>query len=77
MNLILFDSPFEKMRLEGSDHRSKHIFEVLRARVGTKVFVGFVNGLRARAEVTRHGVFFTVLWRQRRGFVAQVFDALG
>ena len=44
MNLILFDSPFEKIRLEGSDLRAKHIFEVLRARVGTKVFVGFVNG---------------------------------
>ena len=52
MNLILFDSPFEKKRLEGSDLRAKHIFKVLRARVGTKVFVGFVNGLRARAEVT-------------------------
>ena len=50
VDLILFDSPFEKMRLEG-DHRSKHIFEVLHARVGTKVFVGFVNGLRARAEL--------------------------
>ena len=52
MNLILFDSPFEKTRLVGSDLRAKHIFKVLRARVGSKVFVGFVNGLRARAEVT-------------------------
>lgn len=52
MNLILFDSPFEALRLEGSDLRAKHIFKVLRARVGAKVFVGFVNGLRARAEVT-------------------------
>jgi RsmE family RNA methyltransferase len=52
MNLILFDSPFEKTRLVGSDLRAKHILKVLRARVGSKVFVGFVNGLRARAEVT-------------------------
>jgi len=52
MNLILFDSPFETKRLEGSDPRAEHIFKVLRARVGTKVFVGFINGLRARAEVT-------------------------
>ena len=52
MNLILFDSPFEKKRLESNDLRAKHIFKVLRARVGTKIFVGFVNGLRARAEVT-------------------------
>ena len=52
MNLILFDSPFEKMRIDGSDLRAKHIFKVLRARVGTKIFVGFVNGLRGRAEVT-------------------------
>jgi RsmE family RNA methyltransferase len=52
MNLILFDSPFETKRLEGHDPRAAHIFKVLRARVGTKVFVGFVNGLRARAEVT-------------------------
>ena len=52
MNLILFDTPFEVTRLEGEDPRAQHIFKVLRARVGTKVFVGFVNGLRARAEVS-------------------------
>lgn len=52
MNLILFDSPFETKRLEANDPRAQHIFKVLRARVGTKVFVGFVNGARARAEVT-------------------------
>lgn len=51
MNLILFDSPFETKRLEAGDPRAEHIFKVLRARVGTKVFVGFVNGPRARAEV--------------------------
>lgn len=39
------------MRLEGADPRAEHIFKVLRARVGTRVFVGFINGPRARAEV--------------------------
>lgn len=52
MNLILFDQPFEATRLEANDPRAGHIFKVLRGRVGTKVFVGFVNGLRARAEVS-------------------------
>ncbi|MFT5837090.1 MAG: 16S rRNA (uracil1498-N3)-methyltransferase [Candidatus Azotimanducaceae bacterium] len=51
MNLILFDKPFETKRLEGDDPRAQHISKVLRARVGTKVFVGFVNGMRARSEV--------------------------
>ncbi len=51
MNLILFEKSFETTRLEAKDPRAEHIFKVLRARVGTKVFVGFVNGLRARAEV--------------------------
>jgi RsmE family RNA methyltransferase len=52
MNLILFDSPFETKRLEAGDTRAEHIFKILRAKVGTKVFVGFVNGMRARAEVS-------------------------
>jgi RsmE family RNA methyltransferase len=52
MNLILFDSPFETKRLEAGDSRARHLFKVLRARVGTKVFVGFANGPRARAEVS-------------------------
>lgn len=52
MNLILFDSPFEAKRLQGDDPRAQHICKTLRARIGTKVFVGFVNGLRARTEVT-------------------------
>jgi RsmE family RNA methyltransferase len=52
MNLILFDKPFETTRLEADDPRAAHIRKVLRARVGAKVFVGFVNGLRARAEVS-------------------------
>lgn len=51
MNLILFNEPFEQTRLEADDPRAKHIRTVLRAQIGTKVFLGFVNGLRARAEV--------------------------
>jgi RsmE family RNA methyltransferase len=52
MNLILFDKPFEQLRLEPGDSKGQHIRKVLRAELGTKVFVGFVNGLRARAEVS-------------------------
>lgn len=52
MNLILFNEPFEQTRLDADDPRAKHIRKVLRAELGTKVFLGFVNGLRARAEVT-------------------------
>ena len=52
MNLILFNEPFEQIRLDADNPRAKHIRKVLRAQIGTKVFLGFVNGLRARAEVT-------------------------
>ena len=52
MNLILFEKPFETLRLESGDPRVAHIRKVLRAEIGTKVFVGFANGPRARAEVT-------------------------
>lgn len=55
MNLILFDKPFEAIRLEPGDPKAQHIRKVLRAQIGTKVFVGFVNGLRARAEVSALG----------------------
>ena len=51
MNLILFDDTFESVRLEGSDPRAQHLRKVLRAEVGTLVFVGFANGPRARAKV--------------------------
>ncbi len=52
MNLILFDKPFEQIRLEPGDPKAQHIRQVLRAEIGTKVFIGFVNAERARAEVT-------------------------
>lgn len=52
MNLILFEKPFETIRLEPGDPRGQHIRKVLRVTVGTKVFLGFVNAERARVEVT-------------------------
>ncbi|HAV12421.1 MAG TPA: 16S rRNA methyltransferase [Opitutae bacterium] len=51
MNIILFDEPFESATLPAGSEEAKHIRKVLRAQVGTKVFIGFVNGLRARAVV--------------------------
>lgn len=55
MNLILFEKPFETIRLEPGDPKARHIRKVLRAQLGTKVFLGFVNAERARAEVTALG----------------------
>jgi 16S rRNA (uracil1498-N3)-methyltransferase len=54
MNLILFEEPFETVRLEGADPRAVHLRKVLRAEFGTLVFIGFVNGPRARAKVVLH-----------------------
>ncbi|MGC6456003.1 MAG: 16S rRNA (uracil(1498)-N(3))-methyltransferase [Coraliomargaritaceae bacterium] len=51
MNLILFDTPFENVQLTADDPRAKHIRDTLRAEIGTLVFLGFANGLRARARV--------------------------
>jgi len=39
------------VRLSADDERTQHLHKVLRVKVGTLVFIGFVNGLRARAEV--------------------------
>lgn len=55
MNLILFDKPFETLCIEPGDPRGLHIRKVLRSEVGTKVFVGFVNAERARADVIALG----------------------
>ena len=55
MNLILFEQPFESVRLAGTDPRAQHIRKVLRAEIGTQVFVGFVNGPRGRARVVELG----------------------
>lgn len=51
MNLILFEKAFETIRLDPGDPKGQHIRKVLRAEIGTKVFLGFVNAERARAEV--------------------------
>ena len=51
MNLMLFDEVFESVRLERADPRAQHLRKVLRAKIGTLVFLGFVNGARARAKV--------------------------
>lgn len=55
MNLILFNESFEQIRLEEGDPRAQHIRKVLRAEVGTLVFLGFANGPRARAKVIELG----------------------
>lgn len=55
MNLILFDSAFESIRLAGNDARAQHLRKVLRVELGARVFVGFVNAQRARAEVVALG----------------------
>lgn len=52
MNLLLFEKPFERICIEKTDTRAEHLKKVLRVNVGTLVFVGFVNGPRARAQVT-------------------------
>jgi RsmE family RNA methyltransferase len=55
MNLILFEAEFEAICIEGTDTRAQHLRKVLRAEVGTLVFVGFVNGPRGRAKVVELG----------------------
>jgi len=51
MNLILFDQSFEESTLPPESVQALHIRRVLRAQLGMRVFLGFVNGPRARAEV--------------------------
>ncbi|WP_269526788.1 16S rRNA (uracil(1498)-N(3))-methyltransferase [Coraliomargarita parva] len=51
MNLILFEQAFDRIQLSKDDPRAAHLRKVLRVELGTLVFVGFVNGLRARAKV--------------------------
>jgi 16S rRNA (uracil1498-N3)-methyltransferase len=55
MNLMLFDDVFESVRLENADPRAQHLRKVLRAEMGTLVFIGFANGPRARAKVIALG----------------------
>ena len=51
MNLILFEEPFESIWLAANDERARHLRTVLRAEVGSLVYVGFVNGSIARTQV--------------------------
>ncbi len=51
MNLLLFNTPWERCRLEPEDPRALHVRGVLRVSAGAELYVGFVNGLRARARV--------------------------
>lgn len=51
MNLLLFDKPFERICLDKTDKRTEHLKDVLRVEVGSLVFIGFINDLRARARV--------------------------
>ena len=52
MNLILFENVFESVRLEKEDPRTQHLRKVLKVETGDLVFIGFVDGPRARARVT-------------------------
>lgn len=51
MNLILFDAPFERVELLGSDPRAEHLRKVVRVAEGSQVYLGFVAGARVLAEV--------------------------
>jgi len=52
MNLILFDEPFDSILLPANDPRAKHILKVLRAKIGSHIYIGFEGSVRARAEIT-------------------------
>ena len=51
MNLILFETVFQQVRLVAEDPRTKHIRSVLGIKKGGVLFVGFINGERAVAEL--------------------------
>ena len=51
MNLLLFENPFERICIDQADARTQHLREVLQVKKGSLVFVGFINGARARAQV--------------------------
>jgi RsmE family RNA methyltransferase len=52
MNLLLFENPFERICIDKTDTRAAHLKKVLRVKIGSLVFVGFIGGHRARARVT-------------------------
>lgn len=51
MNLLLFENSFERICIDQADARTQHLREVLQVKKGSLVFVGFINGARARAQV--------------------------
>jgi len=55
LNLVLFATAGEAARLAPTDARATHIREVLRMRVGDKLFVGLVNGPRGMATIAADG----------------------
>ena len=51
MNLILFEDPFEQLRLSANDPRTRHILMVLKIELGGVFYIGFVNSERALAKI--------------------------
>ena len=43
MNLILFEDPFEQLRLSANDLRTRHILTVLKIEIGDFFYIGFVT----------------------------------
>ncbi len=55
MNLVLFESATEVASLPAADPRARHVREVLRMKLGDKLFVGVVNGPRGQAVIAEDG----------------------
>ena len=51
MNLILFEAPFEQLKLSANDLRTRHILTVLKIELGGIFYIGFVNSERALAKI--------------------------
>ena len=51
MNLILFEAPFEQLKLSANDLRTRHILTVLKIEIGGIFYIGFVNSERALAKM--------------------------
>ena len=51
MNLILFEAPFEQLKLPANDPRTQHILTVLKIKLGGVFYIGFVNSERALAKI--------------------------
>ena len=51
MNLILFEAPFEQLKLSANDPRTRHILTVLKIELDGVFYIGFVNSERALAKI--------------------------